>query len=627
VALITIDLASAIYKNPTSPEVFTFMHIFWLVVYWSVQLLAWIIIPILQSYVDQGHFSTFRKILGALFENVILYIVFFVLLGAVGAAVLVFLIIKATTEQSSSIGDLFLGIPDMVMQASNIFGMTLVFLLIGYGVVALPRSLWHKADHRRRLDLLAFRASHVHETLDEKREKLAAMMGALNELNDTIVEGNPLYERFHLLMKKKQAIQDQYHILPIPGDNYEKIKGTRAGLVKFNKKFIKTIRQFKKKLYEMAMIEDRAFFVQDIIRAQRAKTGHISGPFRKPKTKFFPEYRERLEYLWYCKLHKPALRVFSLVVALFCMIVLWCELSIIIYTITDGQWNLSVFSHLVNLFSFNRPLVQMVSLLLMAGMISIIYFAMFEFRFSDFYALIPGHSDSSTMLFTAVILTRVIPALLLNFVLILHAGEGSDQDPGVAFFRVNTRLSLDKLRIVVVAEWILDYYPLLILIVALVTLCAATFLSRLAFLCSNVHDYVFHRKKSQENIHDGMRILTLAKKKRAREMAVDYDSEIDHFDKDIPVIEDDANTGSSPFTDDDDATKGDVRVNIGGRKYELKEVRVDDDSLDSSSEDSVGRIGRSGSKYSKSTRKRLEELYKKAGKNPPMSFRKGGSRV
>jgi hypothetical protein len=42
----------------------------WIIFYWSIQILAWIVIPICQSYVSNGEFSFFRRFVRSLWENV-----------------------------------------------------------------------------------------------------------------------------------------------------------------------------------------------------------------------------------------------------------------------------------------------------------------------------------------------------------------------------------------------------------------------------------------------------------------------------------------------------------------------------------------------------------------------------
>jgi hypothetical protein len=47
-----------------------YMEGMWIIFYWSIQILAWIVIPICQSYVSNGEFSFFRRFVRSLWENV-----------------------------------------------------------------------------------------------------------------------------------------------------------------------------------------------------------------------------------------------------------------------------------------------------------------------------------------------------------------------------------------------------------------------------------------------------------------------------------------------------------------------------------------------------------------------------
>jgi len=86
-ALITVDISmgkfvsSASSTSSTSTPATTspagrevtipmYMTVMWKVIYWSIQVLSWIAIPICQSYVLRGEFTVVQKLWASIVENV-----------------------------------------------------------------------------------------------------------------------------------------------------------------------------------------------------------------------------------------------------------------------------------------------------------------------------------------------------------------------------------------------------------------------------------------------------------------------------------------------------------------------------------------------------------------------------
>ncbi|CAJ0607390.1 unnamed protein product [Cylicocyclus nassatus] len=62
----------------------------WRIVYWSAQVLTWLVLPFMQSYVNAGDFTTYGKIKAALFNNAVYYGIYMLAF----AVLLVYAVIK-----------------------------------------------------------------------------------------------------------------------------------------------------------------------------------------------------------------------------------------------------------------------------------------------------------------------------------------------------------------------------------------------------------------------------------------------------------------------------------------------------------------------------------------------------
>lgn len=65
--LVSVDLAAGLYKSSVNPDdgASVYLNIMWRVIYWSIQILAWIVLPICQTYPESGEVTILRKFLAA----------------------------------------------------------------------------------------------------------------------------------------------------------------------------------------------------------------------------------------------------------------------------------------------------------------------------------------------------------------------------------------------------------------------------------------------------------------------------------------------------------------------------------------------------------------------------------
>ncbi|KAG5841477.1 hypothetical protein ANANG_G00199910 [Anguilla anguilla] len=111
------------------------MPVFWRVVYWTSQCLTWLLLPFMQSYARSGAFSITGKIKTALIENAIYYGTYLLVFGSLLIYVAVHPKWRLSWYELQTIG----------ITAANTWGLFLLVLLLGYGLVEIPRSYWNSA--------------------------------------------------------------------------------------------------------------------------------------------------------------------------------------------------------------------------------------------------------------------------------------------------------------------------------------------------------------------------------------------------------------------------------------------------------------------------------------------------
>ena len=125
----------------------------WKVVYWSSQLLTWLILPLMQSYSQAGEFTRWGKLRSALWDNAIFY----------SSYILIALILLVYVATQPSLHLTWDRTKAIAAAASNTWGLFVLVLLLGYGLVEVPRNLWNRSQRGYQLHHTYFKVCTVPE--------------------------------------------------------------------------------------------------------------------------------------------------------------------------------------------------------------------------------------------------------------------------------------------------------------------------------------------------------------------------------------------------------------------------------------------------------------------------------
>jgi hypothetical protein len=89
-----------------------------------------VVIPLGQSYVLASYFSVWKKIVRTLIENILIYLSLFVIFAVLFVYLVVIKKIVALQET-----------PWLIATASNTWGLVILTLLLGYGIVEVCMSV------------------------------------------------------------------------------------------------------------------------------------------------------------------------------------------------------------------------------------------------------------------------------------------------------------------------------------------------------------------------------------------------------------------------------------------------------------------------------------------------------
>lgn len=99
--------------------------------------MCWFILPFGQEYEDSGEFTFSKKIKDSLIMNGILIGIL-----CVGALIIVIYIVFSASFTISQL-------PTIFATLVNVFGLTLVSVLLGYGLISFPKQCFLKRDYKK----------------------------------------------------------------------------------------------------------------------------------------------------------------------------------------------------------------------------------------------------------------------------------------------------------------------------------------------------------------------------------------------------------------------------------------------------------------------------------------------
>lgn len=150
------DLSIALVEHQTS----TGLSIVWNLIYWVTFFLAWAVLPVLTEFHSSGNFTASSKLRDAVFRQALA-----LLIG--GGIAIVYIIYQVSIGKGS-----FSQVLGFMMAMGNTYGVILISLLLGHGLVAVPQRLWMMADTESELQNLYISAPGIEQSYQESRYEL-----------------------------------------------------------------------------------------------------------------------------------------------------------------------------------------------------------------------------------------------------------------------------------------------------------------------------------------------------------------------------------------------------------------------------------------------------------------------
>ncbi|XP_037758568.1 G-protein coupled receptor-associated protein LMBRD2 isoform X2 [Chelonia mydas] len=483
------------------------MPIFWRVVYWTSQFLTWILLPFMQSYARSGGFSITGKIKTALIENAIYYGTYLLIFGAFLIYVAVNPNFNLQWNQLQTIG----------IAAANTWGLFLLVLLLGYGLVEIPRSHWNGAKKGYLLMKTYFKVAKLMTEKADAEENLEDIMEEVRKVNEGIKYNHPLRKCVDTILKKCPTEyqermgrnMDDYEDFDDRQNNYPSEKS----LVKLHKQVIYSVQRHRRTQVQWRILLEQAFYLEDVAKNETSTTRQFvhTFQFQEPEnriTRYF--YTPAVEWYWECLLRPWFYRILAIVLATFSVIVVWSEC-----TFFSTKPVLSLFAVFIQLAerTYNYIYIEMACFLTIFFLSICVYSTVFRIRVFNYYYLASHHqTDAYSLLFSGMLFCRLTPPLCLNFLGLTHMDSSISHKNTQATAYTSIMGSMRVLSFI--ADGFYIYYPMLVVI-----LCIATYFS-LGTRCLNLlgfQQFMGDNEMTSDFIDEGKELIRREKRKRQRQ--------------------------------------------------------------------------------------------------------------
>ncbi|XP_064153409.1 G-protein coupled receptor-associated protein LMBRD2a isoform X2 [Anguilla rostrata] len=482
------------------------MPVFWRVVYWTSQCLTWLLLPFMQSYARSGAFSITGKIKTALIENAIYYGTYLLVFGSLLIYVAVHPKWRLSWYELQTIG----------ITAANTWGLFLLVLLLGYGLVEIPRSYWNSARPGYLLGKTYFKAAKLMTEKADAEENLEDTMEEVRKLSESIKYNNPLRKCVDTILRKCPV--DYQEKMGRNMDDYEDYDERRStypsekSFAKLHKQVIYAVQRHNRTQVQWRILLEQAFHLEDVARNETSPSRLFVRSFPPPEQRGWVSrvlYPPTVEWYWECLLRQWFYRALAVVLSLFSVAVVWSEC-----TFFSTRPVLSLFAVFIQLAErdYNYLYIEMACFVTIFFLCTCVYSTVFRIRVFNYYYLAPHHqTDAYSLQFSGMLFCRLTPPLCLNFLGLIHMDSAiSHQDKEQTAY---TSIMGSMKVLSFIADGFYIYYPMLILL-----LCIATYFS-LGTRCLNLlgfQQFVGDNEMTSDLIDEGKELIRREKRKKQR---------------------------------------------------------------------------------------------------------------
>ena len=345
-------------------------------------LFTWVFNPIIASFVSSADFTFTARMAASFKENILVYVVSGVV-TVLGVLLLIFSG-KLTWE----------GIPGVISAAGNVFGLVVVVLLLAYGLVDVPRSIWRYSD----LDAWSLHATKkvgkLHKKVEEAMSELKISAALAANMSKLISKRDSLRKYVDQINEEisgaipLSAVQDVEF-----GDLDLDYELDHEGMVSLRKRCQRAVIVFHRSKYQYTKLVKSVQFTRDRLAHLQETGAHTQLLAREVGLK---------------------------TLAVFCNIlsagIIMAEATLFLGTSLPYSDTFSVISMLLKVCNENIVGTYSMILVFLLYFCSCTYHSLLKMKIFSYYYLVPNYTDSYSLLLNASMLARFTAPLCYNFI-------------------------------------------------------------------------------------------------------------------------------------------------------------------------------------------------------------------
>ncbi|CAD8049363.1 unnamed protein product [Paramecium primaurelia] len=374
----------------------------WRILYWSNFLLSWFILPFFQDYEDSGDFFWRERMKYSIKKNLLIYTVGLIL------GIIIIILLALNSDSSDYITNSLIGL-------ANFFGLFLVVLLLGFGLVAIPKRYLKESKEEEVLDKCYKDSVYLEEQRTEKGYDIEEICKTLIILEDSYTHSEfqvyiskiialipPVYfdqiKQQNIYRKKELPSEYQNLNLKQLGSLHKSVKQIVFDLRRINTKFDILLNKVKKleRQYEIDSIENQNLFIKIVIKAQ---------------------------YIWVNYFRRYYNKYIGYVFTLLSVILMFGEFQVLMKQKID----INILSSVILSIS-DTTFTNIILLVLLTYMMFCVYYGLFSMKISGLISFNNKHNtDAPSLMFGSVNFGRVSFPLCYNFLQMTAQLDKSNQ--------------------------------------------------------------------------------------------------------------------------------------------------------------------------------------------------------
>lgn len=333
----------------------------------------------------------------------------FIITGTIGIICLIYLYLSHKLTIRST--------PVFLMVLSNCWGLFLIIVLLGYGIVEIPRQFWQSGNNSVQLSSLYMKIHKLSEDMLEVKYSLDETIKLLNAASYLLPKSSDLQENLNFvlslcpleLIEYQRSVQS--HLSKDAASQLGQI--TESTLVNLHKSLKDQLSEYQRSKYRFDDYLQRAFDLEDVISASESPFKRIVFSFKESKSGILARQIEVVEWMWLTRIKPVTYRILGLVFLFLSVLVILGECTLFIET------PLALFPLLFDK-AHGITLTQLYCVVPLLYIILCTYFGLFNLKLSGWYGLYGNnHTDPSNLVWSAFFIARLTAPLCLNFLLFL----------------------------------------------------------------------------------------------------------------------------------------------------------------------------------------------------------------